>query len=116
MNNLKLFVLGLTIFGCTSSRNIKNSDVVGMWEFPETQVWIEIKPSTLVYQCRVDKNGSIYNAIGVLKNGIIHWEKRWEKDTIIIKNDTMRLKGLYGNYGYIRSKDKMASKCLNPIN
>lgn len=116
MKNLIILIFILILIGCSSAGKIKNQDVAGMWEFPGTMVWIEIKPNDMVYQCRVDKNGSIYNAVGILKKGTIYWEKRWEKDTIIIKNDTMRLKGLYGNYGYIRTNDKMAGKCLNPIN
>ncbi len=116
MKNFIILIFILILIGCSSTRKIKNKDVIGMWEFPGTMVWIEIKPNNFVYQCRVDKNGSIYNAVGILKKGIIYWEKRWEMDTIIMKNDTMRLKGLYGNYGYIRSNDKMAKKCLNPIN
>ena len=111
-----ILLLILTLISCVSTRKIKNQEVAGIWEFPGTMVWIEIKPNNFVYQCRVDKNGTIYNAVGILKKGTIYWEKRWEKDTIIMQNDTMRLKGLYGNYGYIRSKDGMAEKCLNPIN
>tara|TARA_Y100000815_G_C13134246_1_gene421738 strand:+ start:56 stop:460 length:405 start_codon:yes stop_codon:yes gene_type:complete len=116
MKNLIILVFILTLIGCSSTSKVKNKDVVGIWKFPDTMVWIEIKPNNFVYQCRVDKNGLIYNAVGTLKNGMIHWEKRWGKDTIIIKNDTMRLKGLYGNYGYIKSNNKMVEKCLNPIN
>ncbi|PIA78953.1 hypothetical protein BFR04_05375 [Gaetbulibacter sp. 4G1] len=116
MKNFIVLIFILTLIGCSSTRKIKNKDVTGMWEFPGTMVWIEIKPNNFVYQCRVDKNGSIYNAVGILKKGIIYWEKRWGKDTIIMKNDTMRLNGLYGNYGYIRSSNKMAKKCLSPIN
>ncbi len=108
----------MTLIITSCSEDIKNSyiDVVGTWQFPERQVWIQLNSDGQAFQCRIDMNGSVISSRGELhRDNTIRWQRVWEPDRIRRDGDTIYLKGTYGDFGFDKTNSKMIYECQNPI-
>lgn len=114
---IRIFSMVLVITSCTNNKMIdSNVDFVGLWQYPNRSVWVEIKSDGSVYQCRIDKNGSVISSLGKLYGDrTIHWQQVWQSDQIRRARDTIYLKGVYGEFGFDRAGSLMIDKCQNPI-
>jgi len=109
-----LFIAFLT-FGCATKKNIAKNKFVGIWQYPETSVWVKINSDNSVYQCRIARNNKVISSKGKLKGNIIFWEEVWKQDTINRMKNIISLNGKYGKFNYVKSSKKMNYKCNNPF-
>ncbi len=116
--NSKLYLIfaALCLASCSPHQTeTPLSSVVGIWQFPEREVWLEVNGDGHVYQCRIDKNGSVIESTGMFKKGTISWQQIWEKDHVRREGGTLYLKGVHGDFGFVKPIDQMVEKCQNPI-
>jgi hypothetical protein len=108
-----LFILvALILTACsTQETEVFEMDVVGIWQFPEREVWVQVREDGRVYQCRIDTNGVVISANGTLTKDTINWEEVWEQDHVRREGNVIYLKGIYGDFGFMKTTDKMSSKC-----
>ena len=75
MKKLKYLLTFLILYSCSTRQIIDYNKVYGLWEFPNTMVWIEIKPNNQVFQCRISPFDKVYKSRGHLKGNKIIWEE-----------------------------------------
>ena len=92
-----------------------NDNFVGLWQYPDRSVWVQIAENNKVFQCRIDIDGSVIKSKGKLSEATITWEVIWGKDILTIKNGKLYLNGKYGKFGFIPSTIKIIEKCKNPL-
>ena len=105
-------ILGLTLFSLGSGVATAASTFVGLWQFPNRNVWILIEASGAAFQCRVAPCGTIFTSKGTLVSGdSIQWQKHWPVDHVSITADIMTLQGDWGTFSYERAKRPMSAEC-----
>ena len=85
--------------------DVPKSDVpkslVGLWTFPDKQVWIVVRPDGSAIQCRIDPNGTVYFSNGTFRApDTLAWEKIWGDDKVASTKDAITLTGQYGSFTY----------------
>jgi HdeA/HdeB family len=75
--------------------------VVGLWTFPDKQVWIQVRPDGSALQCRIDPNGTVYLSKGTFRApDVLAWEKNWGDDKVVRDKDAITLTGKFGAFTY----------------
>jgi hypothetical protein len=75
--------------------------VVGLWTFPDKQVWIQVRPDGSALQCRIDPNGTVYLSKGTFRApDVLAWEKNWGDDKVVPGKDAITLTGKFGAFTY----------------
>ena len=91
------------------------SDLVGLWKFPDIAAWVQIDAEGNVFQCRIDTDRSAISAQGKLNGGSIIWVEHWGKDKVIRDKNTLYLDGIYGEFSFEKVYGVMAEICQNPL-
>jgi acid stress chaperone HdeB len=75
--------------------------LVGVWTFPDTKVWIVVRPDGSATQCRIAPDGTVYFSKGTFRApDILAWEKTWGDDKAIREKDAIKLTGKFGTFSY----------------
>jgi hypothetical protein len=110
-----MFLLwALVAVGCaqTSSRP-EGISLVGLWQFPERAVWIEINSDMSAFQCRIAPNEVVISSWGrVVGNSTIHWEENWGPDIVQATALTLTINGEYGVFEFQKPTSPMRDGCL----
>ena len=90
------------------------TSLVGLWTFPDKQVWIVVRPDGSATQCRIDPNGTVYFSKGAFHApDTLAWEKIWGDDKVASANDAITLTGKYGSFSYkAETNDKPSERCV----
>ena len=111
----KFPVLGASILigGCASlAIPTSVSEVSGLWQFPDTQVWVQISPDGSTFQCRVDQDDTLITSKGRFagSNSIV-WDQKWGTDIVHVVPGGIRLRGQYGKFKYVKAYVPMSDGC-----
>jgi hypothetical protein len=88
----------------TPARVFEGSPYVGLWQFSDRMVWIDIAADGSTYQCRVSDNRT-WASLGTLYTDYrIQWDRPvWGVDTIAFADENhLVLEGPHGEYAYRR--------------
>jgi uncharacterized protein (DUF2147 family) len=100
----------------TAGAPVQDSDFVGLWQYPDRWVWIEITPEGQAFQCRIATDRTVYRSQGVLAQGDrIIWEEVWGVDSIRKEAGNIVLDGQYGEFEYVPTAEKMDPVCGSPF-
>jgi hypothetical protein len=90
------------------------TSLVGLWTFPDKQVWIVVRPDGSATQCRIDPNGTVYFSKGAFHApDTLAWEKIWGDDKVASAKDAITLTGKYGSFSYkAETNDKPSERCV----
>jgi hypothetical protein len=119
-------IIAITLLLSSSSIFAEDSPY-GIWKFPTTLVFIEIKDNGVVFQCRIDKNQSVITANGKYDGQkTIDWEPikavdangnplemdySWKQDEVTVVKNTIALSGPYGTFSFETTNSKFPEKC-----
>jgi hypothetical protein len=112
---LKKLFSTFTLFSCVGYAQTPTAlpSVVGLWQFAENSVWVQIDESGSAYQCRIGREGTVYSTRGMFAvPNSIEWRAIWGVDTISLRSGKMVLKGPYGEGEYHRTTNGIAPACL----
>jgi len=115
MKNYLLVFMFLTLIACTQSDQSSDNPYVGLWQFPDTSVWVLIKDDGNVYQCRIAVDGELIASLGVVNDNIIIWNDIWGTDQIKKVENSLFLDGQYGEFEYVKINGSMDDNCNNPF-
>lgn len=86
--------------------------IVGLWQFPERGVWVQINADGSTFQCRIAPGGTVFKAEGRFTAGrSILWSDIWEIDQVVAKENSITLRGEWGDFTYLRAISPMSSAC-----
>jgi hypothetical protein len=90
------------------------TSLVGLWTFPDKQVWIVVRPDGSATQCRIDPNGTVYLSKGAFRApDTLAWEKIWGDDKVASAKDAITLTGKYGSFTYkAETNDQPSERCV----
>jgi len=88
------------------------SQFVGLWQFPDRQVWIQIDADGSVFQCRIAQNNVVIKSDGsfVAPDKII-WNQIWDEDTLLLEGNILTFSGKYGDFNFAPATDSMHCSC-----
>jgi hypothetical protein len=105
------FILFSTL-ACATEPALLNS-ILGLWQFADNSVWIQIDEKGAAYQCRIGREGTVFSASGIFVSpNSIEWQNIWGTDTVTLTSETMTLKGRFGEFKHHRASRPMSPACL----
>lgn len=89
------------------------SDVVGLWQYDDLLVWVEIAGDGSAYQCRIHPEGSVSASAGTWASpDLIHWDfGMWGTNRLAGGGDEITLEGIWGTDSYQRRDGSMDDRC-----
>lgn len=85
---------------------------VGLWQFPDRGVWIQVKPDGSAFQCRYAPSGTLFKSEGrFVAPDAIEWQDIWGKDQVSVADGMLTLSGKWGTFAYGVAKDPMYERC-----
>jgi hypothetical protein len=94
----------------------EDGSLVGLWKYPTTSVWIKITEEGHAFQCRIDKDGTVYRSEGTLVDeDQIVWQEIWGVDVITREANRITLDGKYGKFEYEFTDIEMDPACEAPF-
>ena len=94
----------------------KDNPYVGLWQYPDRWVWIKITSQGQAFQCRIDKDRTLFRSEGILVEGDqIIWQENWGVDSITRKANHIILDGKYGIFEYELTDIEMDAACEPPF-
>jgi hypothetical protein len=98
-------VIAMSISPAFAADAADNSDplksVVGVWTYPDKQVWIVVRQDGSATQCRIGPDGAVYFSKGAFRApNILAWEKNWGDDQVVREKDAITLTGKFGSFSY----------------
>jgi hypothetical protein len=94
----------------------EDGSFVGLWQFPDRTVWIKITEEGQAFQCRIDKDGTVYRSAGTIIGGDqIYWQENWGIDSITREANRIALDGKYGKFEYEFTDIPMDPACEAPF-
>jgi hypothetical protein len=100
---------------CSSTVHaVELRDVVGLWQFPQKAVWIEIKPNGSAFQCRLAGESTVIVGRGTFHApGAIAWDNAWGTEQIDFRAGELVVHAnkLDKDLRYAPAKGPMSSKC-----
>jgi hypothetical protein len=102
--------------GCSHARLQHPSNrLVGLWQFPERRVWVQIDTDGSTFQCRLAPGGTIFAAKGrFIAPDSISWQEIWGTDRVTVNPDNIVLHGQWGDFTYVRATTPLDSACSIP--
>ena len=95
---------------------LKDSPYVGLWQYPDRWVWIKITRQGQSFQCRIDKDRTLFRSEGILVEGDqIIWQENWGVDSITREANHIILDGKYGIFEYELTDTEMDLACEPPF-
>ena len=104
----------LVVTGCsqTASRPDGNA-LLGLWQFPERSVWIEINSDMSAFQCRIARDDVVISSWGrVVGNATINWKQNWGPDVVQATPRTLTIDGAFGVFEFQKPARPMHQACL----
>jgi hypothetical protein len=88
--------------------------IVGLWTFPDKQVWIVVREDGSAIQCRIDPSGTVYFSKGTFRApDTLAWEKLWGDDKVVREQDAITLTGKFGKFTYkAEAGGKPSERCV----
>jgi len=103
--SIALFVLALLASGRVAAIDL--SEITGLWQFPAKAVWIQINADGSIFQCRIDRDGTVISSPGKFAPpNAISWERFWDTEHIEYRAGELVVHGnrLNKDFSYIRAK------------
>ena len=113
MRNFLALVTSALLVGCASLPLPSSvTEISGLWQFPDTQVWIQINPDGSTFQCRVDQDETLIVSKGHFAdaNSIV-WDQKWDTDLVYVVPGGIVLRGKYGKFQYVKATVPMSEGC-----
>jgi hypothetical protein len=88
---------------------------VGLWQFEAYAVWIEIFEDGLVFQCRIDPDGTVFQSEGTVRDGKIFWQQLWGTETITRSNEGITVGKDGREIAFTISRTRMDEACEGPV-
>ena len=103
----------LSVVGCSHAPLHQTVEsIVGLWQFPERGVWVEIDADGSTFQCRVAPSGTVFMAKGhFITDKSILWSDIWGVDQVRANENSITLQGKWGAFTYVRATTPMNSAC-----
>jgi hypothetical protein len=116
MRLLLVISLIAAVAGCSHAPLLlPDNHLIGLWQFPERRVWVQIDADGSAFQCRIAQGGTAITARGrFLPSGSILWQEIWGTDRLIANPDSIVLHGQFGDFTYVRATAPLDSACLLP--
>jgi hypothetical protein len=88
------------------------AQLVGTWQFPGYEVWVQIREDGSALQCRVG-DGTIYASRGrVLPPASVAWnQKLWGVERLKREGETLVFSGVQGTRTFVGAHSPMDSRC-----
>jgi hypothetical protein len=87
--------------------------LLGLWQFPERLVWIEINPDMSAFQCRIATNNVVISSWGeVVGNATINWKENWGPDLAHADSHTLTIDGAFGVFEFEKPVMPMNQACV----
>ena len=113
---MRKFAAALLLFAHTSCALAESSDLqkaVGLWQFPDRGVWVQVNPDGSAFQCRYAPSGRLFTSKGkFLPPHAIKWEEIWDTDQVSFVDGALTLKGKWGVFSYRKAQDPLYERCL----
>ena len=112
---LAIFLI-VSAAGCSHAPLLlPNDHTVGLWQFPQRQVWVQINADGSTYQCRVAPTGTVFESKGhFIAPDAISWQEIWGTDRVTVNPDNIILHGQWGDFTYVRATAPLDSACSTP--
>ena len=103
----------LSVIGCSDDPvHQTGASIVGLWQFPERGVWVQIDADGSTFQCRVAPGGTVFMAKGhFITEKSILWSDIWGVDRVKVNENSITLQGKWGAFIYVRATTPMNSAC-----
>ena len=88
---------------------------VGLWQFPDRLVWVDILSDGRTFQCRIGPGATVYKSEGLMWNGQIEWQETWGTETLTRTNTGIAVVGESANYELEMAKVRMVPACEAPF-
>lgn len=116
----KLLVVGITallLAGCASTEStVTDSEMIGLWQYKDRPMWIQIDKRSRVFQCRIDGGMGAIASSGKLNiDNTIVWARIWEPSPVEIVNNSLLVDDLFGELRFERTEFPMDDECENPL-
>lgn len=116
----KLIYIGITtllLSSCSSVKStIANPEMIGLWQYQDKEMWIQIDKRGRVFQCRIGFSRETFTSKGKLNtDNAIEWENIWEPSPVEIVKNSLIVDDLFGELRFDRTVEEMALECDNPI-
>ena len=89
------------------------TSISGLWQFAETNVWIQIDDKGAAYQCRIGREGTVFSANGsFVSPNSNEWQNISDTDIVTLTSGALILKGRFGEFKHHRASTPMSPACL----
>jgi hypothetical protein len=103
----------LVVAGCQTPTRPEGNALLGLWQYPEREVWIEIGPDMSAFQCRIALNNVVISSWGeVVGSASINWTENWGPDRIRVTPRTLTIDGAFGVFTFAKPARPMSQACL----
>ncbi|WP_139224828.1 hypothetical protein [Dokdonella immobilis] len=91
-------------------------EAVGLWQFPDRGVWVQVNSDGSTFQCRHAPSGTLFTSKGIFVSpDIIEWQDIWDTDKVSVENGSLTLTGKWGSFSYRKAKDPLFEQCLASV-
>lgn len=115
MRNLRCAFVAwaLIVAGCSQTESrLDGSALLGLWQFPERSVWIEINADRSAFQCRIAGNDVVISSWGtVVGDATIEWNETWGTDAVQATSSTLTIDGEFGVFELQKPARPMLRAC-----
>lgn len=114
---MRVFFWSATLFvsaSCIAQEKSPPNDAVGLWQFPDRGVWVQVDADGSTFQCRNAPSGTIFKSEGKFRGPhSIEWQEIWGIDEVSFEKDSLTLTGKWGKFTYRRATEPMYGECLS---
>lgn len=116
MKSFALVVATGLLFGVSQAFGIETASrldaIVGTWQFPGKEVWIQVKKDGTAFQCRVDRDNTLIVSRGQFQSpDLIVWDAHWGTERVEYAAGAMTIHSKARSFRYIRARDSMTREC-----
>ena len=88
--------------------------LLGLWQFPQRGVWIQVNADGSAFQCRIAQNNVVISSRGRVAKAskTIVWEQVWGTDRVTVTAETLTVEGQFGTFEFERALVPMSDACL----
>jgi hypothetical protein len=109
-----LMAMSLSLCGHAAASTVLEG-AVGLWQFPDRGVWVQVSADGSAFQCRYAPSGRLFISKGkFVSPHSIKWQEIWDTDEVSLANGFLTLSGKWGKFSYGKAKDPLYEKCLTP--
>jgi len=113
MRNLVVAVALFIQAFCMAATPSDLDQAVGLWQFPDRGVWVQVDPDGSAFQCRSAPSGRLFSSKGkFVPPHAIEWHDIWGTDQVSFEDGALTLTGKWGVYSYHKAQDPLYERCL----